>query len=171
MDLLITPLALAIAINLIEGFEGTETQAYLDQVGVPTICSGITRYPNGMPVRIGDVCNKAVCQRYLEDMLKHEYVPPLFSIPGWNDFGPRRQAVLISFAWNLGPNFYGNTGFETISSVLKEGAEKPESYSKLPEALNLYVKANGVELEGLKIRRRREGQLWQCEENGVMKFE
>lgn len=171
MDLLITPLSLAMAVNLIKGFEGVETKAYLDAVGVPTICSGLTRYPNGAPVRMGDVCNEAVCERYLEDMLKHEYIPPLYSIPGWNGFGPRRQAVLISFAWNLGPNFYGGKGFETITSVLNEGARKPEAYSQMPDALNLYVKANGVELEGLKIRRRREGELWQCEDNGKMKFE
>ena len=63
---LIAPLALATAINLIEGFEGVETQAYLDPVGIPTICAGLTRYPNGTPVRIGDVCNKEVCRRYLE---------------------------------------------------------------------------------------------------------
>ena len=56
MDLLITPLALAMAVNLIKGFEGVETEAYLDPVGVPTICSGLTRYPNGAPVRMGDVC-------------------------------------------------------------------------------------------------------------------
>ena len=170
MDLLITPLTLAIAVNLIKGFEGVETEAYLDPVGVPTICSGLTRYPNGAPVRMGDVCNRAVCDRYLEDMLRSKYIPPLFSIPGWSDFGPRRQAVLISFAWNLGANFYGNTGFETISSVLDDGAKKPEAYSKMPDALSLYVKANGVELEGLKIRRRQEGELWQCEDDGVMKF-
>lgn len=171
MDLLITPLALAMAVNLIKGFEGVETEAYLDPVGVPTICSGLTRYPNGAPVRMGDVCNEVVCERYLEDMLRHEYIPPLYKIPGWNGFGPQRQAVLISFAWNLGPNFYGNTDFETISSVLDEGAVKPEAYSKMPEALSLYIKANDLELEGLKIRRRREGEVWQCEDNGLMKFE
>ena len=79
--------------------------------------------------------------------------------PGWNGFGPRRQAVLISFAWNLGSLTFTAKGFETISSVLNEGARKPEAYSQMPDALNLYVKANGVELEGLKIRRRREGDL------------
>ena len=170
MDLLITPLSLAIAVNLIKGFEGVETQAYLDPVGVPTICSGLTRYPNGAPVRMGDICNASVCERYLQDMLTHQYIPPLLNIPGWNNFGPRRQAVLISFAWNLGPNFYGNTGFETITSVLDEGAKRPEAYSRMPDALSLYVKANGVELEGLKIRRRQEGDLWKCEDDGEVKF-
>lgn len=170
MDPLITPLSLAIAVNLIKGFEGVETKAYLDPVGVPTICSGLTRYPNGAPVRMGDVCNASVCERYLQDMLRKDYIPPLLTIPGWNNLGPRRQAVLISFAWNLGPHFYGNAGFETITAVLKEGAKKPQAYSKIPDALNLYVKANGVELEGLKIRRRQEGELWQCEDDGELKF-
>lgn len=170
MDPLITPLALATAISLIEGFEGVETEAYLDAVGVPTICAGLTRYPNGTPVRMGDVCSTPVCQRYLEEMLRDDYIPPLYRIPGWDALGPRRQAVLISFGWNLGPNFYGAPGFETISKVLSEGALKPRAYSEMPDALNRYVHANGVELEGLKIRRRQEGRLWQCEDDGEMKF-
>tara|TARA_A100001035_G_scaffold278365_1_gene277122 strand:- start:157 stop:1176 length:1020 start_codon:yes stop_codon:yes gene_type:complete len=119
---------------------------------------------------MGDVCSKPVCQRYLEDMLRDDYIPPLYRIPGWDALGPRRQAVLISFGWNLGPNFYGAPGFETISNVLREGALKPRAYSEMPDALNLYVHANGVELEGLKIRRRQEGRLWQCEDDGEMKF-
>ena len=123
-----------------------------------------------MPVRMGDVCSKPVCQRYLEEMLRDDYIPPLYRIPGWDALGPRRQAVLISFGWNLGPNFYGASGFETISKILSEGASKPRAYSEMPDALNLYVHANGVELEGLKIRRRQEGRLWQCEDDGEMKF-
>ena len=167
---LIAPLALATAINLIERFEGVETQAYMDAVGVPTICAGLTRYPNGTPVRMGDVCNKDVCRRYLEDMLKTTYVPPLMAIPGWNKFGPRRQAVLLSFAWNLGPNFYGGLGFESITHALQDGAKKREAYSRVPEVLMKYTKANGVELEGLKIRRQKEGELWECENDGIMEF-
>ena len=75
-------------------------------------------------------------------------------------FWPSETSGLISFGWNLGANFYGNTGFETISSVLDEGAsKKPRAYSEMPDALSLYVKANGVELEGLKIRSRQEGEF------------
>ena len=170
MAYLIAPLALATAVNLIEGFEGVETQAYMDAVGVPTICAGLTQYPNGTPVRMGDICNKDVCRRYLEDMLKNSYAPTLMEVPGWNKFGPRRQAVLLSFAWNLGPNFYGKQGFESITRVLREGPHKREAYSRMPNVLMLYTKANGVELEGLKIRRQKEGELWECENDGVMEF-
>ena len=41
-----SPLALATAINLIEGFE-VETQAYLDPVGIPTICAGLRATQTG----------------------------------------------------------------------------------------------------------------------------
>ncbi len=170
MPLLIAPLALSTAIALIEGFEGVEERAYVDAAGVTTICAGLTRYPNGSPVRRDDVCSKSVCRAYLESMLKDQFIPPLTHIPGWKNFGPKRQAVLISFAWNLGADFYNKKGFETISSVLTEGASKPEVYDKLPSALSLYTKANGKELQGLVIRRKKEGDLWASESNGSMKF-
>ena len=56
--------ALDLACELIESFEGEEHKAYLDPTGVPTICSGITRYPSGIPVRMGDVCT---CLLYTSD--------------------------------------------------------------------------------------------------------
>ena len=49
-----------LATALIEEFEGIEIEAYLDPIGVPTICAGVTKYPSGMPVRMGDICSKAV---------------------------------------------------------------------------------------------------------------
>ena len=167
---LIAPLALSTAITLIEHFEGVEERAYIDKAGVTTICAGLTKYPDGSAVRMGDVCDRAVCRAYLESMLEDEYVPRLMKIPGWDRLGPRRQAVLMSFAWNVGPRFYGANGFESISFVLREGATKPEVYKRVPDVLSLYTKANGVELKGLVIRRRKEGELWQCEEDGLTEF-
>ena len=170
MALLIAPLALSTAITLIENFEGVEDKAYIDAAGVPTICAGITRYPNGSPVRMGDECKPSVCRAYLQTMLRETYVPKLMAIPNWDRLGPRRQAVLLSFAWNVGPNFYGKPGFESITSVLEQGSRRPEEYSRMPEVLNLYTKSNGNELKGLVIRRKKEGELWDCEDNGVMQF-
>ena len=40
----------------------------------------------------------------------------------------------------------------------------------MPEVLMRYTKANGVELEGLRVRRQKEGELWKCEDDGVMEF-
>jgi GH24 family phage-related lysozyme (muramidase) len=162
--------ALATAIALIERFEGVESEAYLDSIGVPTICAGLTRYPNGVPVRLGDECDLRVCRGYLRQMLEQEYVPALLRIPGFSRLGPERQAVLLSFAWNLGSGFYGAEGFETITRVLEEGSKNPDKYSAMPQALALYDKAGGQALPGLTNRRREEGRLWNIEDDGIMIF-
>lgn len=163
-------LMLAAAAQLIESFEGVEEEAYLDPIGIPTICAGITRYPGGKPVQMGDICDARICKAHLMELLRTTYVPAMEAIPGWSRLGYRRQAVLLSFAWNLGPKFYGAEGFETITRVLKEGAERPEVYSQMPQALSLYVNAGGSPLLGLIDRRRREGEIWMKEDNGVTKF-
>jgi len=158
---------LALSMGLIEKFEGIEESAYVDSVGVPTICAGLTRYPDGAPVRSGDVCSKPVCQAYLKGMLENEFIPKLARIPGWERLGRCRQSVLVSFAWNMGSNFYDHQGFETISKVLKDGAKNPEAYELMPEALNLYNMADGIRLEGLAKRRQMEADIWMGESDGV----
>lgn len=145
---------------LIERFEGIELNAYLDPVGVPTICAGITYYPDGSGVRMGDVCTAGVCRGHLTELLAKDFLPKLERIPGWAKLPAVRQAVLGSFAWNMGAAFYGSTGFETITQVLKDGATDHTAYSRLPKALMLYVNAGGRRLEGLVKRRADEGTLW-----------
>ena len=162
---------LDLSMGLIERFEGVENSAYLDSGGVPTICAGLTRYPDGSPVRMGDVCSETVCEGYLKNMVKDQYIPKLQRIPGWERLGKRRQSVLISFAWNMGPNFYGSNGFESISRVLREGANNPEAYEQIPATLKLYNTANGVQLLGLTRRREHEGQIWAEENDGVRVLE
>lgn len=162
---------LALSMGLIEEFEGVENTAYLDAGGVPTICAGLTRYPDGSPVRMGDVCSETVCDGYLSNMIEDEYIPKLRQIPGWERLGKRRQSVLISFAWNMGQNFYSTAGFESISRVLREGANNPEAYQQMPETLKKYNMANGVQLLGLTRRRQYEGRIWAQEDDGVRVLE
>jgi len=164
------PQTLSTATELIEEFEGIVLKAYLDPIGIPTICAGLTRYPNGEPVRMGDVCNDRICRAHLEDLLRREFIPAMEVIPGWDRLGAKRQAVLLSFAWNLGARFYGSQGFETITEVLREGAKRAEIYQQMPAALGLYVKAGGRALPGLVKRRQKEGSIWMQEDDGLMKF-
>jgi GH24 family phage-related lysozyme (muramidase) len=161
--------ALSLAAALIEREEGIETTAYLDAVGVPTICAGLTRYPNGTGVRIGDVCKPAICRAYLEQMLRDDYLPNLKKIPGWAKLGPQRKCVLMSFAWNMtyAGDFYEKKDFETISGVLRDGATDASAYTRMPAALALYNKAGGKVLPGLVQRRRREGEIWNKEGGGL----
>ena len=157
------PKTLELATQLIEHYEGIRTEAYLDPVGVPTICAGITVYPHGQAVRMGDVCTKEVCAGHLQELLKATFVPKLETIPGWQNFGANRQAALIDFAWNMGPGFYGSSGFDTITRVLRDGAANPEAYQGMRAALMLYVKAGGRTLPGLVTRRTAEADLWEKE--------
>lgn len=153
----------------IEAWEKLRLNAYLCSSGVPTIGIGMTRYPNGSPVRLGDVTSEPVARRMFQDLLEQEYIPAALQIPGWNRLGAKRQAALLSFMWNLGSGFYGAKGFETVSRVLKQGAVNPLAYKEMPAALNLYVRdSSGRVSEGLVNRRKREGALWSEEDDGMI---
>ena len=66
-----------------------------------------------------------------------------------------QQGALLSFAYNLGARFYGSSGFNTITRVLKN-----KEWDKVPDALYLYRNpGTNVEL-GLARRRKAEGKLW-----------
>lgn len=49
-----------VGVTFIQGWEGTEQKAYLDVVGVPTICTGSTR-----AVKIGQTASLGECQERL----------------------------------------------------------------------------------------------------------
>ena len=51
---------------------------------------------------------------------------------------------------------YERQGFESISHVPRNGHKQRELYTKMPEVLMRYTKANGAELEGLRVRRQKE---------------
>jgi GH24 family phage-related lysozyme (muramidase) len=66
-----------------------------------------------------------------------------------------QQGALLSFAYNLGVDFYGNPNFNTITKVLRN-----KEWSKVPGALELY-RNPGTKVEaGLLRRRKAEGALW-----------
>jgi GH24 family phage-related lysozyme (muramidase) len=162
------PNTLRVVVPLIEEFEGVRYEAYLCPAGVPTICAGITRYPNGSPVQLGDVCSDSACKGYLEEELEKEFIPGCERIPGFSEMGANRQAALIDFAWNMGAHFYGSNNFETITRVLRDGASNPDAYKEMRSALALYVNGGGGPLPGLVRRRDREADLWEQEDNGQM---
>ena len=149
------PDTLSVAIPLIEEFEGIRYEAYLCPAGIPTICAGLTRYPSGEPVRMGDVCSDVACEGHLRTMLEKQFAPSLEKIPDFGIFGPSRQAALLSFAWNMGAHFYGAGGFNTIT-----GAIRDKRWADVPNALRLYVNPGSSVEAGLRRRREAEIELW-----------
>ena len=144
------------AVAIVKHYEGLRLQAYDDGVGVWTIGYGTIRYPNGQPVRPGDVITQAQAETYLQNDIKGYTQKLAATVPFWNQMSANMHAALISFAYNLGPAFYGSGGFETISRDLRE-----KNWSDVPRALTLYSNPGSNVHAGLLARRKAEGLLWQ----------
>lgn len=143
---------------LIREFEGLELAAYPDPLsgGEPwTIGYGSTKMPDGRPVRRNDRITEGQAEAMLRATVNKEVLPALAKIPGWDGMSDGQRGALVSFAWNLGWHFYGTEGFSTLSQRLK-GKE----WSRVPDALMLYVNPGTPVETGLRRRRTAEGKLW-----------
>jgi lysozyme len=92
----------------------------------------------------------------MEHYVNTKILPKLKNIPNWNLMNSNQKAALISFAYNVGPGFYGKEGFESITRALKT----PSNWSQVPSALSKYIRSDGKVLPGLIKRRNAEGTLW-----------
>ncbi len=143
------------AVKIVKNYEGLRLQAYDDGVGVWTIGYGTTRYPNGERVKAGDSCTAQQAESYLQNDIAGYAKQLVASVPHWNQMNDNQRSALISFAYNLGPGFYGSSDFNTISRVLRE-----KQWSGVPAALELYSMPGTNVHAGLLARRKAEGQLW-----------
>jgi len=151
--------AVKLALPLIKEFEGCRLEAYPDPEtgGDPwTIGWGATRHFDGAAVKRGDVITQAVADDMLDSHVRDALAPRLAkSIPAWPKLSASQQAALLSFAYNVGPGFYGASGFETITAALRDGR-----LADVPAALRLYVNPGGPSEAGLRRRREAEAKLW-----------
>lgn len=150
--------ALTAARQLITEFEGFAVKAYPDPLsgGAPwTIGFGATQYSNGQPVKEGDVITLEQADALLQDEIEAIATKLGKSVPFWREMSEEQQSALVSFAYNLGPGFYGTSGFETITRVLKD-----KEWSKVPDALMLYRNPGSNVEAGLRRRREAEGAVW-----------
>lgn len=142
-------------IALLKRFEGCPLKAYRDPVGVWTIGWGSTRRADGTPVKAGDKVTQAQADAMLVTELGGKVLPALRNIPHWEEMAPEQQGALISFAWNLGRDFYGHPDFATITRVLAD-----REWTNVPVAMLLYRNPGTSVEEGLRRRREAEGILW-----------
>jgi lysozyme len=145
-------------VDLIKSFEGCHLNAYPDPLtgGLPiTIGWGSTKDFDGTLFKMGKVITQKYADTLLEFDLKNRYLPSLQRIPYWNELNDYQRGALLSFAYNLGADFYNQSGFDTITRVLKN-----KEWNKVPDALYLY-RNPGTKVEaGLTRRRVAEGDLW-----------
>ena len=146
------------AANIIAVFEGFSAKPYLCPAGIMTIGYGSTYYPDGRLVQSEDsAITREQGLEYLRNTVEKGIVPTLSTkVPTWGLMNDNQKAAIISFAYNLGSNFYGTSGFNTITKALS----KKENWDDVPTALLLYVNPGSSFEAGLKRRRQAEGELW-----------
>lgn len=145
-------------IELIKNYEKCKLEAYPDPKtkGKPyTIGWGSTRKKDGTPFRLGEKITQQEADDLFDYQIKTEFIPRLERIPYWNEMNENQQGAILSFSYNLGANFYGSFGFNTITKVLKE-----KKWNDVPKAFELYIDPGTDVEEGLLRRRKEEGALW-----------
>lgn len=136
----------AAGLGLIVNFEGTRDTAYLDSVGVPTICTGSTR-----AVRIGQEALPGECDARLREdtSVAGKALERLVRVPVTQG----QYDALLSFTFNLGE---GNLSRSTLLRKLNAG----DCHGAAREFLR-WDRAGGQVLRGLTLRRQAEARLFE----------
>lgn len=141
---------------LVARWEGKRNTAYLDIVGVPTICYGHTRTITAEDVSAGVTWTDEQCEELLRDEL-FEYWEE--TRKGFTEatvttrLTPERDAAYASLSFNVG---WGGVRGSTATRRLNAGDILGGC-----EALTWYNKAGGMRVRGLVLRRTEERAL--CE--------
>jgi lysozyme len=150
--------AVAIALPLVQEFEGCELSAYPEpETGAEpwTVGWGSTSYADGTTIHASDTIHLEQADALLAGRLERDDAWLAQPIPGWAALSYHQQASLLSFTYNCGPNWFGSNGFATLSRCLQQG-----QLEQVPAALLLYVNPGGPSEAGLRRRRKAEAALW-----------
>jgi lysozyme len=138
--------ALGIAGAVVTWFEGRSLVAYLDPVGIPTLCEGITA-----GVQLGQVATDAEC----DALLANELAKAMATVDSLSahEQPDTRRAALASFVYNAGAGAFERS---TLLRLLNGG-----DVAGACAELSRWVYAGGKQLAGLVRRRAAEREL--CE--------
>jgi GH24 family phage-related lysozyme (muramidase) len=156
-------------IELIKEFEGYHEElpdgrarAYPDPLAgwkVPTIGYGTTRYPDGSPVKQGDVITREEAEQYLAREVEDRCRPALEKIPSWDRMNDNQRGALYSFAYNLGPCFHGRKNFKSITAVCDSSDRWPDKAWVRSRFVKYRNPGSSAE-KGLRRRREAEAELF-----------
>lgn len=134
-------------------YEGVSNKAYLDPVGIWTICYGETKGVNKGDYKTDEECLDSLAEELTEH---HKQMMPYIKVP----LSEKEEAAYLSFTYNVG------VGAFSKSTLLKRLNDK-----RRVEACNELLRwdfANGKRLAGLTKRRKTENKI--CLE-GVVEHE
>lgn len=86
------------AIDLIKKYEGLSLKAYKCPAGINTIGYGTTSYPDGTPVKSGDIITREKAEALLLDYVINKIMPNI------RDLGltSNQETALVSLIYNIG---------------------------------------------------------------------
>lgn len=135
-----------VLVSLVGGFEGLRTVAYLDPVGIPTVCFGETK-----GVKLGDRYTKEECKDMLkESLVEHERgMRKCLGRP--DDIPDLTYGAFLSFTYNVGVGAFCKS---TMARKANAG-DLVGACNELPR----WTKAKGITLPGLVTRREEEKKM------------
>jgi GH24 family phage-related lysozyme (muramidase) len=151
------------ALATIHHFEQCKLSAYRDAVGVPTIGWGMTYYPDGSRVQMGDKITQAEADAMFAKILERDFAGPVRNAIGDAPTTPAQFGAMVALAYNIG------TGGFAKSSVLRRhraGADDAE----VTKAFQMWNKAGGRVLNGLVRRRNAEAALYRSDFAALERF-
>jgi lysozyme len=104
---------------------------------------------------LGQFITQQQADQYLMYDVEYRFLPALQKIPYWSEMNDNQRGALLSFAYNLGANFYGSGNFNTITRILKD-----QKWNDVPKVLEMYRNPGSNVEAGLLRRRKAEGKLW-----------
>lgn len=136
-------IGIALATTMLTGFEGVRLKAYLDPVGIPTVCMGETR-----GVQIGDTYTLEQCKAMANSRVTEfaKGVDRALTVP----VSDKTFASFVSFSYNLGIGV-----FQSKIAPLANSGKLMSACVKMGE----FVYARGIKLPGLVKRRQEEVAL------------
>ncbi|MBY6346665.1 lysozyme [Providencia rettgeri] len=134
----------AAAIALVAAWEGRSLVAYVDPVGIPTICEGYTQ-----GIKLGDVATPERCDALTEQEVRRALAVVDRSVT--YPLPDEVRVALSSFVYNVGAGAYAN------STLLRK--LRARDIDGACRELDRWVYAGGRKLRGLERRRQAERQL------------
>lgn len=129
-----------------EGMDLVVKHNSFDPAGVYTVCAGVTNLdPEFKDIKPGQRFTKQECEDALAQLIPAYAYPLDKCLKNFKEYGPHRQASLISFAYNLGPGTVCNG---KVGEYLNAGR-----IADACEYMTHYTKSAGRYLPGLFNRR------------------
>jgi len=154
--LIITPMTVSAAENLIKGFEGKYLSSYDDGTGKITIGYGsIYNYDENRPVRKGDVITEDTAIRWLRKEMNSVVadIKKVVTVP----INQNQLDSLTSFTYNLG---IGNLKASTLLRLLNSGADKATVANQFQFWNKAMINGKLTVMNGLTTRRKAEADLF-----------